>query len=87
MWRLPLWDGYDSWLDSAVADFGNVSSKPMAGAITAALFLRRFVADGIPWAHIDLYAWNDTTRPGRPEGGDAQTVRAIRSMLEVKFLQ
>ena len=86
MWRLPLWDGYDSWLDSTVADFGNVSSKPMAGAVTAALFLRRFVAAGVPWAHIDLYAWNDTARPGRPEGGEAQTIRAIRYAIEHKIL-
>jgi leucyl aminopeptidase len=69
MWRLPLHDGYDSWLDSPFADLSNTAQKPMAGAITAALFLRRFVPAGIPWAHLDLYAWNDSNRPGRPEGG------------------
>ena len=58
MWRLPLWEDYDPWLDSPVADFNNVTTKP-AGGVTAALFLRRFVADGIAWAHVDLYAWND----------------------------
>jgi leucyl aminopeptidase len=81
MWRLPLHDGYDSWLDSPFADLSNVSTKPMAGAVTAALFLRRFLPAGMPWAHFDLYAWNDAPRPGRPEGGEAQAARAIFAML------
>ena len=81
MWRLPLHDGYDSWLDSPFADLSNVSTKPMAGAVIAALFLRRFVPPGIPWAHLDLYAWNDSTRPGRPEGGEAQCARALHAMI------
>ena len=81
LWRLPLHDGYDSWLDSAFADLSNVSQKPMAGAVTAALFLRRFVPENQPWAHLDVYAWNDSTRPGRPEGGEAQAARAIFAML------
>jgi leucyl aminopeptidase len=81
LWRMPLHDGYDAWLDSAFADLSNVSQKPMAGAITAALFLRRFVPESIPWAHLDVYAWNDATRPGRPEGGEAQTARAMFTML------
>jgi len=77
LWRLPLWDGYDSWLDSNIADLNNISGKTHAGAIIGALFLRRFVAPGTPWAHIDLYAWNDQASPGRPEGGEAQAMRAI----------
>jgi len=77
MWRLPLWAPYNRWLDSSVADFNNVSTKPYAGAITAALFLNRFVADDIPWAHLDLYAWNDQNSPGRPEGGEAYGMRAL----------
>ena len=77
MWQLPIWDGYDRWLDSNIADLGNVSSKPQAGAIVAALFLRRFVDAGVKWAHIDTYAWNDTSRPAHPEGGDAPGVRAV----------
>ena len=83
MWRLPLHDGYESWLDSPFADLSNVSQKPMAGAITAALFLRRFVPPGIPWAHLDLYAWNDMNRPGRPEGGEAQCARALHSLVAI----
>jgi leucyl aminopeptidase len=82
LWRLPLWQGYNSWLDSNIADVNNVSAKPFAGAIIAALFLKRFVPDGIPWAHIDVYGWNDQSRPGRPEGGEAQTLRALFFMLE-----
>jgi leucyl aminopeptidase len=81
LWRLPLHDGYDSWLDSPFADLSNVSQKPMAGAVTAALFLRRFVPPDQRWAHLDVYAWNDATRPGRPEGGEAQAARAIFAML------
>jgi leucyl aminopeptidase len=81
LWRLPLWHDYDSWLDSSVADLNNVSTKSFAGAVIAALFLQRFVAPGVPWAHLDLYAWNDSSRPGRPEGGEAQAARAIRDAL------
>jgi len=77
LWRLPLFDGYRPWLDSPVADINTVSAKPFAGAIVAALFLQRFVPQQIAWAHIDVYAWNDSTRPGRPEGGEAQSLRAI----------
>jgi len=77
MWRLPLQKNYISWLDSSVADINNVATKPMAGAIVAALFLDHFVPEGMRWCHIDLYAWNDQTRPGRPEGGEVQAARAI----------
>ncbi len=77
VWRLPLWAGYDEWLSSSVADLNNVSSRSMAGAVTAALFLQRFVAEKVRWAHLDTYAWNDATRPGRPEGGEALGLRAL----------
>ncbi len=87
LWRLPLFDGYDPWLDSPVADMNTVSAKPFAGAIVAALFLRRFVPAHVPWAHIDVYAWNDATRPGRPEGGEAQTLRAVFAAIEAFCLQ
>jgi leucyl aminopeptidase len=81
LWRLPLHDGYTNWLDSSVANMNNVSSKPMAGAVVAALFLRRFAPAGVPWAHVDVYAWNDSSRPGRPEGGEAQAMRALHLAL------
>jgi leucyl aminopeptidase len=83
LWRLPLHDGYENWLESTVADLNNVSTKPTAGAVVAALFLRRFVPTGIPWAHLDLYAWNDAARPGRPEGGEATALRALQSGLAI----
>jgi leucyl aminopeptidase len=81
LWRLPLWQPYDRWLDSTIADFNNVSSKPHAGSITAALFLQRFVSAGTNWMHLDLYAWNDQTAPGRPEGGEAYGMRALFASL------
>jgi leucyl aminopeptidase len=81
VWRLPLWAGYDQWLNSEVGDLNNVSSKPQAGAITAALFLQRFLKPGVLWAHLDLYAWNDRSSPGRPEGGEAQAIRALLHAL------
>ena len=82
LWRLPLFDPYESWLDSPIADLNNVSAKPQAGAIVAALFLRRFIPAGTAWAHIDVYGWNDQSRPGRPEGGEAQTLRALLRAVE-----
>jgi leucyl aminopeptidase len=82
LWRLPLWHGYDAWLDSNIADINTVSSKPFAGAIVAALFLQRFVTPKTSWAHVDVYCWNDQSRPGRPEGGDAQSLRALFKAVE-----
>ncbi len=85
VWRLPLWAGYDPWLQSPVADINNVSTRPFAGAIIGALFLQRFVPPAVPWAHIDLYAWNDQTTPARPEGGEAQAMRAVFAAIALKF--
>lgn len=77
LWRLPLHEAYTSWLKTPFADLCNISSKPFAGAITAALFLKHFVPATVAWAHIDTYAWNDSNRPGKPEGGEAQTLMAL----------
>jgi leucyl aminopeptidase len=82
LWRLPLWPGYNDWLKSPIADMNNVSSKPLAGSVVAGLFLQRFVGAGVPWMHIDLYAWNDQTRPGRPEGGEAMAMRALFALAQ-----
>lgn len=88
VWRLPLWDGYNEWLSSPVADLNNISSRPMAGAIVASLFLQRFVARSVRWAHLDTYAWNDQGRPGRPEGGEALGLRAVfQALLPILNLQ
>ena len=81
VWQLPLWGGYDSWLDSNVADLNNVSTKSYAGAIVAALFLQRFVPGTQAWIHFDLYAWNDQSRPAAPEGGEIQAMRAVMFLL------
>ncbi|GAE59609.1 leucine aminopeptidase [Xanthomonas arboricola pv. pruni MAFF 301427] len=70
VWRMPLWRPYLRYLNSHVADMANAGSR-MAGAVTAALYLERFVAPGQLWAHLDVYAWNDSDRPGRPAGGEA----------------
>ena len=86
LWRLPLFEAYDSWLDSPLCDMSNVATRPMAGAIVAALFLQRFVPKGVRWAHLDLYAWNDANRPGRPEGGEAQAMRALTGAIEALFV-
>jgi leucyl aminopeptidase len=82
MWRMPLWRPYRKLLDSRVADINNVSTGGFGGAITAALYLQEFVPDDVPWAHFDMMAWNNATRPGRPEGGEAQVARAIFATIE-----
>ena len=85
VWRLPLHKPYRRMLDSKVADLTNASDSPHAGAITAALFLQEFVAAGIAWAHLDLMAWNGTSRPGRPEGGEALALRALFRVIAERF--
>ena len=84
LWRMPLWRPYLRYLTSGIADIANGSSTPMAGSITAALFLERFVANGQPWAHVDVYAWNDSDRAGKPAGGEAQGLRAAYAMLKAR---
>jgi leucyl aminopeptidase len=84
-WRLPLWRGYKSGLDSRVADLNNISESGFAGAIYAALFLQAFVDDAVPWAHFDLFAWNNKTKPGRPEGGEAMMLRALYALIAHRF--
>ena len=85
MWRLPLWDGYDDLLKSDVADLQNAPEGGFAGAITAALFLRRFAPAGVPWAHLDVFAWRPTAKPGRPKGADAYALRAAWAMLRKRY--
>lgn len=81
LWRLPLWAPYGELLKSDIADISNTGSAPFGGAITAALFLQRFVGPGIKWAHIDLMAWNRATKPGRPVGGEAMGLRAAYRLI------
>jgi leucyl aminopeptidase len=84
-WRMPLWPGYDALLDGKISDLNNITGGPFAGSVTAALFLRRFVEPGIPWVHFDIYGWNPTTKPGRPEGGETQTARALFALLGARY--
>ncbi len=81
LWPLPLYPPYRSMLDSKVADISNISSGSYGGAITAALFLKEFVAPDIPWIHIDVMAWNLRSLPGRPEGGEAMGIRTITELI------
>jgi leucyl aminopeptidase len=85
LWRMPLWDPYDEQLKSEVADLANMAPTPMAGAIFAALFLRRFVPADIAWAHLDTFAWRDPAKPGRPKGGDALGLRAVFEALRRRY--
>jgi len=85
LWRMPLWDAYDEMLKSDIADLANAANSPMAGCITAAMFLKRFVPDGAAWAHLDTYAWRDQAKPGRPKGGEALGLRAIFALLQSRY--
>jgi leucyl aminopeptidase len=84
VWRMPLWSGYESAIDSDVADVTNESDPwAQAGSVTAALFLRRFAPPG-PWAHFDVFAWNPRNRPGWPKGAEVQGVRALYALLRAR---
>jgi leucyl aminopeptidase len=85
LWRMPLWAPYLSFLDSRVADTVNAGASRMAGAITAALFLQRFVPETTAWMHLDTYAWNDADRPGRPAGGEAQGLRTLFALITSRY--
>jgi leucyl aminopeptidase len=85
LWRMPLWSAYNEMLSSDVADLGNAADAPLAGAVTAALFLQRFVPEGLAWAHLDTFAWRSSARPGRPKGGDALGLRATWEMLSQRY--
>lgn len=85
LWRMPLWKHYNDMLSSDVADVGNCGDGPMAGAVTAALFLQKFVNEGVPWAHLDTFAWRPSAKPGRPKGGDALGLRAAWELLKRRY--
>jgi leucyl aminopeptidase len=85
LWRMPLWKHYGEMLSSDIADLSNASEAPMAGAVTAALFLQKFVPADTPWAHLDTFAWRSSARPGRPKGGDALGLRAAWEMLKARY--
>jgi leucyl aminopeptidase len=85
LWRMPLYKPYRRLIDGKVADITNSADSPLGGSITAALFLQEFVEPDIPWIHIDVMAWNTSSRPGRPEGGEAMGMRAVYALIKQKF--
>lgn len=85
MWRLPLWEPYYDMLGSKIADINNAGAGGMGGAITAALYLQKFVDAETPWVHIDTYAWNNGAKPGRPDGGEALGMRAAYGLIQKRF--
>ncbi len=81
VWRLPLFTAYEDQLNSNIADLANSSASPYAGAIVAGLFLQRFITKSVPWVHFDVMAWNISSKPGKPEGGEAMGLRAVAEYL------
>jgi leucyl aminopeptidase len=84
LWRMPLWRPYEAMLESKIADLNNVATGGHGGAITAALFLRRFVTSK-SWVHFDIFAWTPAAKPGRPEGAECQTARALYALLCARY--
>jgi len=85
VWELPFWDPYETLIEPDIADLDNAPAGGLGGAITAALFLRRFVDDPLKYAHFDIFAWSPQNAPGRPKGGNSTGARAVFEALP-KFL-
>jgi leucyl aminopeptidase len=85
LWHMPLWRGYHAGIESDVADIVNTGRSTQAGAINAALFLEDFVPAALPWLHLDIFAWNSDSKPGRPAGGEAQGPRTLLAWLEKRY--
>jgi leucyl aminopeptidase len=85
LWTLPLHQPYNKLIESPIADLSNIGKSSFGGCITAALFLEHFVEPEIPWVHIDTFAWNQSDRPGRPQGGEALGLRAVFHYLKARF--
>jgi leucyl aminopeptidase len=85
VWHMPLWKPYERGLSSAIADMNHIAGGPMAGSIYAALYLKRFVENAGSFLHLDIYAWNAKSRPGRPEGAECQSVRGLFRLLQARF--
>ncbi len=84
VWRMPLYSDYRMLLKSKIADIVNSANSPYGGAITAALFLERFVGE-VPWLHFDIMGWNLRKRPAHPEGGEAMALRAMFEFLQRRY--
>jgi leucyl aminopeptidase len=86
VWRMPFWSGYESNLDSSVADMNNVSESPFAGSVMAALFLRRFLKASVRYVHLDIYGWRQSAKALGPKGGEPQAARALFEALRTGAL-
>jgi leucyl aminopeptidase len=85
LWRLPLWRPYQQLIETPVADLNNAGAGGFAGAITAALFLRRFVEKAKSYVHFDIFGWTPNAKPGRPKGGEQQAMRAVFDLLQTRY--
>jgi leucyl aminopeptidase len=85
LWRLPFWEPYEALIEPGIADLDNAPSGGMAGAITAALLLRRFVTASPRYLHVDIYGWTPQAKPARPKGAAFQAARAILAVLEGRY--
>ena len=85
LWTLPLYQPYNKLIESPIADLNNSGKSAFAGCITAALFLEHFVESAVPWVHIDTFAWNQSNRPARPQGGEAMGLRAVFRYLQKRY--
>ena len=85
LWTMPLYQPYRKLIESPIADINNAGKSAFGGCITAALFLEHFVDPAISWVHIDTFAWNQSDRPGRPQGGEALGLRAVFRYLQTRY--
>ncbi|WP_432760019.1 leucyl aminopeptidase family protein [Hyphococcus sp.] len=85
VWRMPLWRGYEPMLSSPIADVNHITGGSFAGSVTAALFLKKFAGEAARWMHFDIYAWRPKAAPGRPQGGEAQAIRALFEVLRQRY--
>ncbi len=81
VWQMPLFEPYNRQLDTGQAGLSSTGPSGYGGAITAALFLRRFTGKTVNWGHIDVMAWNLSSKPGRPKGGEAMGLRAAYQLI------
>lgn len=85
LWRMPLWPAYDGWLDSKIADVNHITDTGLAGSITAALFLKRFVGNARSYVHFDIFGWCPREKPSSIVGGEAQGIRALYALLADRY--
>ena len=84
MWQMPLWQGYNPLIKSRIADLVNSASTP-GDLIYSALFLQKFIKDNLNWIHVDMFAWENSGKAGRPKGGADTGFRALYYFLEEKY--